>query len=404
MNSQSIVIISQYFSPDSVSTAQLMTDLAVSMTNLNWSVQVVTSSAGNNNEHCSEKIKIKRIKSGFHFFDSNTILFKALNAFLFLFKALFFTIFCSPKNTCLVIASNPPFVGLIGVVFKIIKRGHFVFILQDIFPESAVLCRLVQDKGPTFNLFNCVMTLIYEFSDKTVVLSDSMKKFLIKKYSPEKLNLLNKITVIENWSVECPDNIKKNDNSFAKANGLDREFVILYSGNLGRLHDIESIAEAALLISHEQNIRFVFIGQGYKKDWLQNFVKIHSLKNVSLFPLQPRESINLTLTACDVSLVSLIPGAEEIIAPCKLYGMLASGRAILSVSSSDSYIEEMLAKNSCGLNCPPNSPHELAEKIMWLYRNPDDVSLMGSNARALYEARYTVSRAIQEYETLISAI
>jgi hypothetical protein len=38
----------------------------------------------------------------------------------------------------------------------------------------------------------------------------------------------------------------KATNPFAQQHGLDKIFTVLYSGNIGRLHDIETIAEAIL--------------------------------------------------------------------------------------------------------------------------------------------------------------
>ena len=169
---------------------------------------------------------------------------------------------------------------------------------------------------------------------------------------------------------------------------------------MGRLHDIESIVNAIQLLSN-QPIQFVFIGDGSKRKILEQSVRDKQLKNLLILPFQPRELLSQSLTACDISLVSLIAGAEKIIAPCKLYGMLASGRAIVSISSPGSYIDHLLTKYSCGLNCPPHNPQQLADIIAELAVDPEKVRAMGRRSRQLYEEKYIFSRALNEYEKLL---
>ena len=176
----------------------------------------------------------------------------------------------------------------------------------------------------------------------------------------------------------------------------------MYSGNLGRLHDIETIAEAAILLK-DKPIKFVFIGHGAKIKILEEAIEKHHLQNILLLPYQPRELLPLSLTACDLSLVSLIPGAESIVAPSKLNGMLAAGKGIISVSSPNSYIDQLLTTNNCGINIPPNHPEHLAKLILELSEQSEKVRAMGENARQLYESRYKFERALKEYEKLLFA-
>ncbi len=175
---------------------------------------------------------------------------------------------------------------------------------------------------------------------------------------------------------------------------------MLYSGNIGRLHDIESIAIAAKLLSN-QAIQIVFIGDGAKLKILEQYQQEYKLNNILLLPFQPREIIPLSLTACDVSLVSLVPGAEKIIAPCKLYGMLSAGKAIVAISESGSYLDKLLTTYNCGVNCPPNQPQKLATILSDLADDLVGVKKMGENARKLYEEKYTFNRAVDEYEKLL---
>jgi glycosyltransferase involved in cell wall biosynthesis len=226
-----------------------------------------------------------------------------------------------------------------------------------------------------------------------------MQEFLEKKYP----DLKSKIKVIENWAIEDIPVVSKQENDFAKQHKLDEMFTLLYSGNLGRLHDIETITEAARILKDEP-IKFVFIGDGAKTKIVKLAIEDHQLKNILLLPYQPRELLPLSLTACDVSLVSLIAGAESIVAPSKLYGMLAAGRGIISISVPNSYIDKLLTNSGSGVNVSPDDPQQLADIIRQLASDSQRVKSMGEIARQLYETRYTFKRSLDEYERLIFQI
>lgn len=392
-----IAIITQYFYPNLASTAQLMTDLATGISNQGYSVKVFTSSTSSKiPQGFLNTVKVVRLPSLFQ--PRNSILGKITSSLFFLLGCLLHVIFRTSNDTPLLIASNPPYAGIIGIVFKLLKGGDFYFLLQDIFPESAVISGIINANNIFFIFFSQLIYQTCKCSKYTIVLSSSMKAYLEKKHPP--LKELNKIIVIENWAIENIPKCDKQNNKFALQHNLNQVFTVLYSGNLGRLHDIESIASAAQLLI-EYHIQFVFIGDGPKQKVLEHYVQKYQLKNILLIPFQPREVIPTSLTACDVSLVSLVEGAEQIIAPCKLYGMLAAGRAIVSISAPNSYIDQLLTTYNCGINCPPNQPEKLANLLNELAAEPLKVKAMGERARQLYEKRYTFKRALDEYEKLL---
>ena len=390
-----IALISQYFYPSHASTAQLMTDLVKGLAKHGNQVNVFTAIQSNGANH--ELLNQVKIDRAFCPIKSSTSIFSKIgSSIFFLFGALWHVIFSVPRDTSLLIASNPPYAGIVGILFKIIHRGKYYFLLQDIFPESAAISGIMKQKSIFYKFFSHLIYLNYKHSECIIVLSDSMQEFLEKKYP----DLKTKIKVIENWAIEDIPSVKKQENKFAKQHKLDEIFTVLYSGNLGRLHDIETITEAAKILKDEP-IKFVFIGDGAKTNIVKQAIENYQLKNILLLPYQPRELLPVSLTACDISLVSLIPGAESIVAPCKLYGMLSAGRGIISISVPNSYIDKLLTDSSCGVNVPPDNPQQLADIILQLADNKQRVQSMGEMARQFYENQYTFSRALKEYEKLL---
>ncbi|OUL29121.1 hypothetical protein BV378_06555 [Nostoc sp. RF31YmG] len=390
-----ITIITQYFYPSVFASGQLMTDLANGLSQRRYNVNVFTGS--HSNESIPDYLINVKINRAFSPIQPNrSFLSKITSSVFFLLGAFFYIIFNQHRNTTLLIVSNPPYAGILGIFFRIFKGGNYDFLLQDIFPESAVIIGIMQPKGILFKFFDSLIYLTCKYSRNTIVLTHSMAAFLAKKYA----SLSQKIKVIENWAIVDIPVYEKQDNKFAQQYNLTETFTVLYSGNLGRLHDIETIAEAAKLLK-DAPIKFVFIGHGAKIQVLESAIVAGQLKNILLLPYQPRELLPLSLTACDVSLVSLIPCAESIVAPSKLYGMLAAGRAIVALSSQNSYIDQLLVTYKCGINSPPHNPQHLANIVLELSTNTLLVKQMGERARQLYESKYTFKRALDEYEKLL---
>jgi glycosyltransferase involved in cell wall biosynthesis len=391
----SVTILTQYFYPHHGATSQLMTDLAKGLSQHDYTVNIFTETQSKETtlESCSQ-ININRAFSPIK--SSTSIFSKIISSIFFLIGALWYVIFSIPSNTPLLIASNPPYAGILGILFNIVHRGKYYFLLQDIFPESAAMSGIMKQNSILYQFFSKLIYLTYKYSEYIIVLSTSMQEFLERKYP----DLKPKIKVIENWAIEDIPVVSKPANNFAQQYELDEIFTVLYSGNLGRLHDIETITEAAKILKDEP-IKFVFIGEGAKTKIVKQAIDNYQLKNILLLPYQPRELLPLSLTACDISLVSLIPGAESIVAPSKLYGMLSAGRGIISISVPNSYIDKLLTNSGCGVNVPPDDPQQLADIIRQLARDNQRVKSMGEIARQLYETRYTFKRALEDYEKLI---
>ena len=393
-----ISILTQYFYPSQASTAQLMTDLAKGLSQHDYELNIFTGTKSNLDvPDFLAQVKIIRAFSPIQ--SSTSIFSKITSSIFFLVGALRYVMFIVPSNTPLLIASNPPYAGILGILFKIIRRGKYYFLLQDIFPESAVMSGIIKQNSILYKFFSNLIYLTYKYSEYIIVLSTSMQEFLEKKYP----DLKPKIKVIENWAIEDIPVISKQENDFAKQHKLDEMFTVLYSGNLGRLHDIETITEAAKILKDEP-IKFVFIGDGAKTKIVKLAIEDHQLKNILLLPYQPKELLPLSLTACDISLVSLISSAESIVAPSKLYGMLAAGRGIISISVPNSYIDKLLTDSGCGINIPHGDPQTLADIILQLANDNQRVKSMGEIASQLYETRYTFKRALDDYEKLIFPI
>lgn len=68
----------------------------------------------------------------------------------------------------------------------------------------------------------------------------------------------------------------------------------------------------------------------------------------------------------------------------------AMGRPVL-VSRLGS-MAEVVEDGVNGLHVNPGDPADWAEKVRWAHAHPEQMDVMGRNARRLYEERYTAER------------
>ena len=88
---------------------------------------------------------------------------------------------------------------------------------------------------------------------------------------------------------------------------LQDRFVFQFAGNLGYAQGIDNLLEAIGLIKND-NIHFLFIGDGAKAGDIVSYMKKGTHKNVSLLGFQDRANQNDFLNACDIGIVTLSDG------------------------------------------------------------------------------------------------
>jgi glycosyltransferase involved in cell wall biosynthesis len=226
-----------------------------------------------------------------------------------------------------------------------------------------------------------------------VVLSPAMKQKIVA-HCPE---VTDKISVIHSWAnPEAIVPIPKSENWFAHEYGLVNKFTVLYSGNMGRCHDIDTMLDAAKLLQDEP-IQFVCIGGGAKRDELIKEVDKLGLNNFTFLPYQDKQVLPYSLTACDLSLVSVDATTEGLVVPSKLYSALASGRPIAVICSQSSYLREMMAEAKCGGSFENGDSQGLAQFIRFLSRDPQIGEDMGKAGRQYMRSHFTPKVISQQY-------
>jgi glycosyltransferase involved in cell wall biosynthesis len=314
----------------------------------------------------------------------------------------FFWLWRWPRSTPLLLFSNPPCLPWLGLAMRVLRGQHYSVMVHDIYPD--VLTRLVgvPEQHPVVHLWRWLNRLAYERAEVVMTLGEHMAATLAQQFNPARTPA-GAIKVIYPWAdTEAIRPIPKAENPFAQQHGQVDKLTVMYSGNMGLGHDIETMLAAAVQLQSEPGIHFMFIGAGPKWQLVADTISEHQLANVTLLPWQPEEMLPYSLAACDIAMVSLDEGAEGLAFPSKSIYAMAAGSALLGLSRTPSDLQLIIQKNQCGNNILPGDTNGFADTIVHWYKNLETLNLFRHRARASAEKLLSRKYGVQQITKLVN--
>lgn len=404
-----LTIVTQFYPPDFAATGQLIEELSHNLVHENLNVHVFTGQPGYAykkgdapSKERSERLFVQRSRTSRLL--QGRIRGKALNGVLFLIRALVHMLKARHRGDVLMVTTAPPFLVVLGYLVHLLFRTPYICLLYDLYPDIAVELGVVTAKHPIARLWDKFNRHVWRKSAGLIVLSSTMRDRIVAKCP----DVASKIAVIHSWA--DPERItpmEKADNWFAQQHELVEPFTVVYSGNMGRCHDMDTILQAAKMLAHRPNpnrpIKFVFIGDGAKRKPAMRQIEEWGLTNCTFLPYQEKQNLSYSLTASDLSLVSVSPGMEGLVAPSKLYSALAAGRPLAIICETHSYLRDLIRDARCGGTFSSGDSTALADFILQLSEQPELVQDMGNAGRSYMEANFTPTLIAQEYAEVMRA-
>jgi glycosyltransferase involved in cell wall biosynthesis len=391
-------VVTQFFPPDFAATGQLIDELVKQLGQQGVNIEVFTSQPGyafsSQTAACLERferIRIQRSRTAQLW--PGRIRGKAVNGVLYTLRAFLYLVRACRRNNILLVTTAPPFLPLVGYLVNVLFKLPYVCIIYDLYPDIAIAVGVVSKGSWLVKLWQAINKRVWLNAKGIIVLSPAMKQRVVE-HCPQ---VEHKVSVIHSWA--NPDlivPIAKPKNWFAWKYDLVNKFTVLYSGNMGRCHDIDTILKAAIELQHEP-VQFVCIGGGAKREILIREVNELGLNNFTFLPYQDKEVLPYSLTACDLSLVSVDPSSESLVVPSKLYSALAAGRPIGVICSPYSYLRQLIAEAGCGGTFDNGDSHGLAQFIRLLYRDQQLGEQMGKAGRQYMRSHFTPKIIAQQY-------
>ena len=399
-----LAIVTQFFPPDYAATGQLIEELAGNLGKYQIEPYVFTGQPGyaftrpnaKSRELTSERVQIRRTQTTR--LCSKQAGGKTLNGVLFCLRAGLQIVKHHKEIDVLLLTTAPPFLSVIGWLANLLFGIPYICLIYDLYPDVVTELGVSADDSFIVRTWHRVNHLVWGRARQIIVLSSTMEKRLLSKHP----YLRDKVSIIHNWAnAQKIKPIDKQNNWFAIEHQSDRQFTVLYSGNLGRCHDADTILTTIKLLQ-DKPVKFVFIGAGAKYEECLQEISAMGIKNCHFLPYQPKEVLPYSLTCADLGLVSIAPGLEGVIAPSKLYGVMAAGVPIAAICEPHSYLRSLVNGIGFGACFDNNDAEKLADFISGLALNPKKAKNMGSIGRQYLLDNFTPQITARQYAEVIT--
>lgn len=400
-----VLFVNRYFHPDISATSQLLSDLAF---HLARELGVVVITSRQRYEDPRERLPPVERVAGLlvhrvwtSHFGRASLAGRALDYASFYASATFRLFLETRRGDVVVALTDPPVISVVAFVVTRLRGARLVNWLQDVFPETAAALELRVARGAFGNVVKWLRDKSLAGAAANVVLSESMAATIVGRGVAR-----DHVRIIHNWSPGTEIKpLAAEHNPLRKEWDFDGRFVVGYSGNMGRAHDLEILLKAAERLRPRRDIAFLFIGAGNQKSALEQLAREAGLPNVVFRPYQPRSALPRSLSVPDCHVVSLKPALEGLVFPSKLYSSLASGRPVIFIGARDGEVCRMISEGEpFGFCVDPTDDAGLARTIAELCDNPEQKSRMGRNARALFERRFVASIALADWTALLTRL
>ncbi|MEO0512025.1 MAG: glycosyltransferase family 4 protein [Planctomycetota bacterium] len=406
-----VLLINQVYAPDVAATAQHAEDLSRHLVDKGHEVHVITSrslygkaGASLPKQETLDGVRVHRV--GQSFFGKGSILARVADFGLFYLLAVL-KAFAVPRADVVVPFTTPPFIVLAGWFLRLTRGSKLVYWVMDLYPDLPIACGVMGERSLPARFFEGLHRFALKKADRVVVLGRCMRDRVLSKGVPAE-----RVTHIGVWSPNDidpgEDAMASSETPYRKSWGLGDRFTVMYSGNFGLGHDVETMCEAARTLSDDpawrDRVRFLFVGGGKKKTRVEAFVREHGLSNCVLDAYQPREKLEQSLAAGDLHLASLTEGIEGIMVPCKLFGIMGAGRPCAFIGHPTSELARVLAENDAGFNVRQGDAAGLVEIVKTLADDWERAMTLGRNARRALASAYDRSAACEAWRAVLEAV
>ncbi len=213
-----------------------------------------------------------------------------------------------------------------------------VYNVQDIFPQNLMFSSQLPVSKITYPVFCKLQNVAYKRASRIITISHDMKQTLVE----QKIDA-DKIDVVFNWSYEDGEIRLENiptDRVFDM--NMDKSKTnVVYAGNIGKMQNVELIAESARLSKDDSAVHYYIIGDGANKAKVLSIVE--GLDNVTILPMQPSRYAESIYAQADINVIPLAKGGIKTALPSKTATVLRTNRPAVFCIDKNSKFENMLA-------------------------------------------------------------
>lgn len=297
----------------------------------------------------------------------------------------------------ILIYSPPLFLGISGCVLRFVKRAKVVLNVQDLFPQSAIDLGLLRSTL-LIKLFRQLESMLYKRLDAVAVHSSGNREHVIRCGGKT-----DRTFVVHN-PVDTKSIVPGERNNVFRDRYCIRtdEFVVSFAGVIGYSQDLDTVIEAAELLSGTDNMLFLIVGDGVEKPRLMERAK--GMKNIRFLPMLGREEYLELLRTSDICLATLRSEVKTPVVPSKILSVMAAGRPLVAGLPLEGDAPRMISDARCGICVEPENPVKLADAIKALHADPALAGEYARSGRAYVEKYCSLEGCASTYQEIFDVI
>ena len=396
-----VIAVNRFFWPDHAATSQILSDLTWFLASRKWRVSVVTSRLRYDDPH--ERLAASEAKDGVRIrrvwtsrMGRDRLPGRALDYLTFYVSAGAALLGEAKRGDVILVTTDPPLFSVVAAWLARLKGARLVTWNHDVFPELAEALGMFRAGNRAGRLLAGLRNRALRRATINVALSEEMADRLAQA-GAERASL----RVVPNWSDSGIHPVAPAENRLRREWGLGDGFVIGYSGNLGRAHMPEKVAELVRRTRDIPGLSWLFIGGGGGMERIRAIARESDAPNLQIRPYQKRAELALSLSAPDAHLVSVDPVCEGLVVPSKISGICAAGRPIIYLGNPRSALARHVLDEGIGLCLDPEAPDSWRRAIEGLQADPARLLSMGRRAWAKGEAGRPEQRLLH-WEAVLS--
>lgn len=396
------IFLNRFFHPDQSATSQMLSDAAFSLAERGLRITVITSRQ--RYDAREERLPARDVTRGVSVlrvwtsgFGRGSLFGRFLDYTTFYLTSVWRLWRVARPGDVVIAKTDPPMLSIIAAPVCRLRRARLVNWLQDMFPETAQVLNGGRATTALCGGLQWLRDRSLRGADVNVVLGGRMADRLLELgVAPAR------IRQIPNWAdgdVIVP--LRHEVNALRQQWSLGDAFVVAYSGNLGRAHEIDTFVEAMSILGRSSKIVWLFIGGGARMGTLKEEAARRGLRSVRFKPYQSREALAQSLSVADVHLISLQPRLEGLVVPSKFYGIAAAGRPSIFVGDGDGEVARLVKQHRCGYAITSGDGAALARAIVDLASDPAACRQMGERARQAFGTEFDRCLGVARWEELL---
>jgi glycosyltransferase involved in cell wall biosynthesis len=405
-----ILLITQYFPPETGAPQNRLFELAVRLLKKGADITVLTAmpnypqmvihEAYRGKKYCYEEMSgLKVHRSSIYITTSKAIFPRLMNYFSFVISSYLRGRKIKGDFDYVLCESPPLFLGISAYLLKKRMKAKLIFNVSDLWPETAEKLGLVTNRL-FLNLATRLEEFLYRHSDLITGQTQGIVANIQSRFPQKKVYWLPNGVDLDLYN---PQNIPQPFTWRSRNAFKESDFIYLYAGIIGHSQGLEVILKAAQKLAAYPDMKFILLGSGPEKGFLQEMKEEKGIANVYFLDGVGKEQMPEIIASIDVALIplkrlDLFKGAI----PSKIFENLAMKKPILlgvEGEAKDLFIDQ----GNAGLAFVPEDAADLAEKALEFYQDRTKLSQMGENGYHYVKSKFTRDAIANEFWTFLNS-